>query len=311
VARRERRAARAKGIGVDLWSLLQILFRRIYIAVPALLVGAAASMSYAASIEPDYEVTGALVLLGPGTETVVSDTETVVESRNPLLRFSGSLGTTAEALELSLASQRTRASIDARGLSTDFIVNADSRSPIMQFKVTAESAEVASETMEAIMDYVESDLDERQDRLDAPADERIAVQRLSSGNEPEAGLESRRRTQLLLAAVSGLLAVMVTVAADSILARRRTPTSAQPAAPETEAGPEPTPAADPTPRPAALASMVAGAAPAARQGGGGTRSTGPDQEAVDAVRRIDEGRRVSDPPGRGRTRQAKPPQPQR
>ncbi|MPY93953.1 MAG: hypothetical protein GEV08_13085 [Acidimicrobiia bacterium] len=178
------------------------------------------------SIDPEYEVDGALILLGPKTSPApLGEAESLEELgtqvNNPLLAFPSSLGTVAQALALSLGSQATRAELWSNGLEPSYVIGSDERSPILQFLVVSKDRTVALSTMSALMAFVEEDLDRRQDALEAPMDERIGVQRISADNEPLPGYGDRRRSQILFTGVGVLATLFLAVVVDVLVARAR------------------------------------------------------------------------------------------
>lgn len=206
---------------MDLWSLMRVVTRRWYVAVPMVLLTVVVAFATTASIPPEYEVDGALLLVGPSTVEVDDGVgETQLEEQNPLLGFPSSLGTVARTMDLLLGSQETRAEFAAKGLEPGYVIGSDDRSPILQFLVTSIDRDVATATMDELMSRVRSELQRSQDELDAPASQRIAVQEISPDNEPSPGYANKRRSQILLLA-AGLLATMfATVAVDAVLRRR-------------------------------------------------------------------------------------------
>ena len=93
----------------------------------------------------------------------------------------------------------------------------------MQFLVAGDDPDTIVATMDALMDAAEDQLTLRQDELDTAAEDRIEVQRISTDNEPTPGFGSRRRAQILLAAVGLLVTMASAIAVDALLyfARRR------------------------------------------------------------------------------------------
>lgn len=206
---------------MDLWSLMRVVTRRWYVAAPMVLVTFTVAFAATTSIPPEYEVDGALLLVGPSTVEVDDGIgEPQLQEQNPLLGFPSSLGTVARTMDLLLGSQETRSEFAAMGLEPGYVIGSDDRSPILQFLVTSADRDVAVATMDELMNRVRSELLRSQDELDAPAGQRIAVQEISPDNEPSPGYSNKRRSQILLLAV-GLLATMFTsVAVDAVLRRR-------------------------------------------------------------------------------------------
>lgn len=200
---------------MDLWMLLQALIRRWYVAVPLLAVTAVSTVALTDSVLPEYEVSGAVLLVGPGRSDEVI--EELPGQDNRLLQLSGSLGTVSQALGFTIGSQRVRSEFADAGLLPDYQLGTDSRSPIMQFIVAGEDPDLVVATMDALIVFVEDELNRTQDELGTPPNDRIEVRAISSDNQPSEGLSSRRRAQILLLAVGLLVTIAATITVDALL----------------------------------------------------------------------------------------------
>lgn len=202
---------------MDIGALVRILVRRWYVVVPGLLATLFLAVYLPSTIEPDWTVDGALLFVGPTEREVnTADGGVDIEDRNPLLELGG-LGTNSEALGVELGSQRIRAEFAAEGFEPGYEIGVDSRTPIMELLVESDDQERVESTMEALMVWVETKVDERQVGFNDA--NRLSVERLSYGNAPSAGYTSQTRAQMLLLA-SGLLGtVLLAVLVDLLRSR--------------------------------------------------------------------------------------------
>ncbi|MEO1061367.1 MAG: hypothetical protein AAFZ07_08105, partial [Actinomycetota bacterium] len=167
---------------MDLWSLVQVMFRRWWVVVPLLALTAWCTVALTDEIPAEYEVSGAVLLVGPARPEGVIVDEGAQDNR--LLQLSGSLGTVSQALGFTLDSERVRSDFADQGLLASYELGTDSRSPIMQFIVGGEDPDLAVATMDALMMFVEDELNRTQDELGTPLEDRIEVRSISADNEP-------------------------------------------------------------------------------------------------------------------------------
>jgi hypothetical protein len=223
---------------MDIWQILRITIRRWYVAAPILVLGVVASYAAADRVAIQYS-SGASVLLvspealvTPGSEAPVSESpdttlvppDSALEGTgNPWLSFTGSLNTAAQAIQLSVLSQETARTIDSEGLSPDYEITTDRRSPIILIEVTSGDPDLTQETLERLVTLVEDDLTRRQVAAGAPESRRIHAEILSMDDTPERAVAARLRVRLGVLALGVVAAVLGAVAFDSIarLSRRR------------------------------------------------------------------------------------------
>lgn len=191
---------------MDLWDLLRVVVRRWYVSFPLLIIAAAVALQMSTRVDAEYSAQSSLILVGPtstGSEAGAADSAFV----NPYLSFSSSLATTAQLLQLSMSSGAARRSVAELGLASNYEVTLVSRSPILKVSVETGDPVVAVETLDEVARLIEDELDERQDAIDAPANKRITVSRLSEGEVPVAQLGSQNRVRIIFAGVGIAAAV--------------------------------------------------------------------------------------------------------
>lgn len=208
---------------VDLWEALVIMARRWYVTLPLVVLTAVAVVLVGSRVEPTYSAGGTLLFVGPNQVDIGEDGEQVLEFTNPLLRFSGSIQTTARAIGLAVSSGRTASELDDRGLSGEYTVGVDNRVPIMSLDVTDDDPDVVLETLEGLVGVVQEELTTRQDALDAPPNQRVGFQVLSQPEQARASYGPRNRLRLVTLALGLALAGGAAFAVEGLARLRRRP----------------------------------------------------------------------------------------
>lgn len=212
---------------MDLLQLMRVTVRRWYVAGPVFLVAALLSLFMSGQIQPEYQATGSVLLVGPGTPpTAVTGLE-AEDLLNPYLSFSGSLNTTADALVLAMSTDDVADHLTENQLSPDFLVSVDRRSPVLTLTATSQDPETAANTVARLTELLIEELKRRQDVAGAPEGQRISVTPLSTNLSGPDGTE-RTRVRLLVAGLGAALSVAAASVYDSATTARRRTGSALP-----------------------------------------------------------------------------------
>lgn len=204
---------------MDLLQLMRVTRRRWYIAGPVFFLAALLSLFMSGEIQPEYQATGSVLLVGPGTPpTAVTGLETE-DVLNPYLSFSGSLNTTADALVLAMSTDDVADHLTENQLSPDFLVSVDRRSPVLTLTATSEKSETATNTVARLTELLIDELKRRQDVAGAPEGQRISVTPLSTNLSGPDGTE-RTRVRLLVGGLGMALSVALASLYDSAATAR-------------------------------------------------------------------------------------------
>jgi hypothetical protein len=147
---------------VDVWSLTVAALRRWYVLVPALLVTALVTMSAGSTIAPEYETTGAALLVAPG---VASD------KVNPYASSSG-----PEVLRTIVNGSAVRARFAAQGLQPDFEITVTPRTPIYHVKVRSGDRQRTVGTASAVIEALRQELANGQREFGIPPEAMVTIQ---------------------------------------------------------------------------------------------------------------------------------------
>src|SRR5690606_18129727 len=177
--------------------------------------------------------TGATVIpptqLDPEVDAGEATTDPSIDgSGNPWLSFSGSLNTTAQAIQLSVLSQETMRSFEEAGLSTNYEVATDRRNPILLMKVTSDDPVVTQRTLERLVALINEDLTRRQEDAGAAEDRRIHAEVLAIDDTPERLVAARLRVRLATLGLGVVAGVLAAVAVDALAGRGRRPSDGHP-----------------------------------------------------------------------------------
>jgi hypothetical protein len=212
---------------VDLWDVGRIVVRRWYVSVPLVLVFFMVAVVMSGRVSPDYSAEASIlfVAFGQSSEdlsesTATSDATDTTGPANIYLNFPASLATVAQATGLSVGSDDTRREVAALGLEPAYEVLVEDRSPLLYVRVTSSEDRKAIDTMDHVVSLIETDLDERQDAVDAPADERIEIELLARSEQSSADSGGRGRVRLTVAGLGVLIAVAGAVIFDALVRRR-------------------------------------------------------------------------------------------
>ncbi|QCW50794.2 hypothetical protein FE634_10910 [Nocardioides dongxiaopingii] len=195
--------------------VFKALVRRWYL-VPLVLAMTAGGVAAALSqVGPTYRSTASVVLVPPETTLGVTG--------NPYL-FLGGLEQSVDVLSRTLSSQEVRAQVrDAAGTDRDYEVVGDvaTSAPIVLATAEGGSAAEADRLLDAVLDAVPEVLAKLQDDLGVKPGAQIDTQVIARTDEPEVVQKTRLRLAVLAAGAGGVLGLLVVLALDGVLLRRR------------------------------------------------------------------------------------------
>lgn len=193
---------------MDLWETLRIVARRWTVSLPLAILAVVAVVAIPDDVGQEYTSEASLVFIPPNV-TLIEDADgsPVLDPQNPFLRQSGAVAAMAQLVQLSVIGSDVRALVQADGLRSDYIVEVDRSSPIMRVEVTAGSPAVATGSVDYVVELIRQDLAERQDQVEAPDSERIAIQVISPTSPAQASTGAAMRLRLVVLVIGILLAV--------------------------------------------------------------------------------------------------------
>ncbi|MBV6509245.1 MAG: hypothetical protein JJLCMIEE_02314 [Acidimicrobiales bacterium] len=227
---------------MDLFGVIKVVWRRWYVALPLLVLTVVATLVSAATVAPDYAAEGSVLLVSPLPETAeTTDTtlatdeadpfgtgDTTAEtspadpaSENPLLVVPGGVTSTAQALQLAMTSSDFRQEVDAAGFYSDYEIEVESRSPIINFYVTGSDAELVVETLDHLVGTANDKLAEVQLEAGATENALITSQLLAMDSEAAPDYGSRTKMAIVVAVIGLVVTVGVPVAMEGISQMRR------------------------------------------------------------------------------------------
>lgn len=195
---------------MDVWELCRILVRRWLIVLPVLGLTLVAVLQVGHRVSPDYAATGSFLIAGP--------VDRLALERNPLATAGGQ--SVIRSLSIASTSPDFVRRVVAAGNSSDYVVAPLSNSPIMQIKVTGDSAAQAVRTVRQVTNLLAVSLRQQQAALGAPVASFLHMQVLVNNVQAEADRTPVLQRQAIALAVGLLLAGILALIADTVQARR-------------------------------------------------------------------------------------------
>lgn len=180
---------------MDVFDAVRVIARWWFVTVPLLVLSLAAAIALSSGIAPEYLVEGSIIFQGPLVRDSTSnpgETELI----NPLLEQPAALTTVAVVASLSLSNPQVATILASEGLSTDYEVGTESRTPILLLLVRAGSRDVAIDTALRLAELVEDDVRLRQEAADVPTDERVTTNVIALSAVGGADYGGRNRIRL-------------------------------------------------------------------------------------------------------------------
>ena len=159
---------------MDVFDALRVIARWWFVALPMLVLSLVAAIVLSSGIAPEYQAEGSVLFVGPLVrESTTTPGET--EAINPLLEQPSALTTAAVISSLSMSSPQVATILADEGLSTDYEVGVESRTPILLLLVRADSRDLATATALRLAELVDDDVRLRQEAADVPLDQRVTT----------------------------------------------------------------------------------------------------------------------------------------
>lgn len=183
---------------MDIFDGVRIIGRWWFVAVPLLFVTILATVGATANFSPEYTTEASVLFVGP---TVTENEQNEVERVNPLLNQSSALVTAAVVTSISIGGPEVAEILDNEGLSTDYDVGTEARSPILLLVVRADSDETATATALRMLELVERDVQLRQEAVDVPDNLRVSTSVIGLSPIGGADYGSRDRVRIALVVI--------------------------------------------------------------------------------------------------------------
>ena len=194
---------------MDVWSLTRAALRRWYVLLPALLVTALLTAGAGSSIAPEYETTGAALLVPPAV------------AEGPANPYAASSG--PEVLRTIVSGSAVRSKLAAQGLEAGYDLSVTSRTPIFNITVRSDGQQKALGTGAAVVEALRQELINAQAGFGVPPAAMASVQVIDAPDTAaEVGSGAVRVKAVVgLLGVVGSLALAVTFDDLLLLLRKR------------------------------------------------------------------------------------------
>jgi hypothetical protein len=194
---------------MDVWSLTRAALRRWYVLLPALLITALLTSSAGNSAAPEYETTGAALMVPPAVAADVV---------NPYSSSSG-----PEVLRTIVSGSAVRGRLAAQGLESGYELTITSRTPIFNITVRSEDRQRALGTGAAVIEALRQELTSAQADFGVPPSAMATVQVIDAPDTVTSVGSGAVRIKAVVAllGVIGSVALAVTFDDLLLLVRRR------------------------------------------------------------------------------------------
>lgn len=205
---------------MDLLSLVMILVRRWYVFLLVTALTLAALTYVYPRLKPDYQATGALLVVLPNSQTQVIQSKTTKIPVNPLLTPSNATMMAAETITSQANSDAERQLItDTYGLT--YTITVDGRAPLITVQGTAQSQDAAIQGVGALLGFMADQLNVLQMTVGAPPDQLMTSNVLDRPQFAVPLYSSRNKVIFILAFVGLLVASSLSFIVDGILVGKR------------------------------------------------------------------------------------------
>jgi capsular polysaccharide biosynthesis protein len=209
-----------RGPHVELNVFWTTLARRWYFLIIALACTIGATLLVVDRVGPTYQAQGS-VLIFPPVATAQRETKLEVQG-NPYLVLSG-VSQARDIVIRELTSKSTREELAEQHPGSSFEATPDymNSAPIILLTVKADSATIATNALEAVMDRVPETLAGLQSGLNLPANAVITSRPLISDTQPDVVRKGQIRAGIVTSFVTMVLSLLVIGLIDRLLAARR------------------------------------------------------------------------------------------
>jgi capsular polysaccharide biosynthesis protein len=196
---------------MDLWDVAKLMGRRWYVALPMLLLTAAATWWTVSTVKPDYTATTNVTLLPP---TLRNDAPTATARKvNPWDTESLTIATLTY-----LNSKRLHDQMKAEGFAHVWQADTDLRfSSLIVIKVTAEGREQAQRSARELQQRVTREVARQQAKYPLKPGEQITTNPFDNGDNVETATSKVKRALIVVIGIGMILTIAMTVGLDAIL----------------------------------------------------------------------------------------------
>lgn len=214
---------------MDFWDVAKLMWRRWYVTVPMLLATVVAAGWIGTSVQPDYQVTGHIAMIGSTVPQPEEEADQGVV--NPW-----STEALAEAAAIRLSGKSLADQLRAEGYQGEWSLSVTGRQPWLELQVVAPSPEQAMATEDQLTEIIAEEVQTRQEDYGIPSGEQITTLSYDAGETIETVTGKLRRALVVVVGI-GLIVTMGTVIAYDAIARRVQRSRSGPAAGPPPAGP--------------------------------------------------------------------------
>ncbi|MFN0091419.1 MAG: hypothetical protein ACKVWR_14310, partial [Acidimicrobiales bacterium] len=186
---------------MDFWTATTSVARRWYAALPVALAGLVIAGFVLLRIGREYEARASALLMAPPPATPLGGEGSPPRERplNPLLTGGGTLNTAGEAVLRILDDEARRKGFEAQGFDPDYELTLGRDRSILDLVVREDDPQQALRAAEALLEAARASLAALQERVGAPADQRITANTIVAPSRSAQRAGDRLRAGMTLA----------------------------------------------------------------------------------------------------------------
>ena len=208
-----------KGMTLDFWDLVRVLFRRWQISLPMLVLSIAFTGLIFTHVKPNYVASAVVQLVPPLPQAPPKPTDPQPVRRNPWLVQD--LSTLGNAALVSVMDVGYVESLKAAGYTDAYTATMTEGAPQVTFQVTGKSAAQATGTAEKLVQRYDQSVLYLQTSSGVADQDLIKPRRLDAGSNVTKSSSNVKRAVAAVGVVGLLMTIAVTIAVDAWLRRRR------------------------------------------------------------------------------------------
>jgi capsular polysaccharide biosynthesis protein len=207
---------------VDFVTMAQVLWRRIYVFVPLVLVVAALTVVYGHSIKPTYQYSESLLLLGPSAPSSSSDQPTV-PFNNPWFQFDKSLVPVETLVINAMYSPGVDTGVPkGSGVTAAFGAGSDPSIPVIRVSTSSKNRTAAEAALQPAVEAFKTNLRTWQKQTGATDNALVTTLATPGGIGLSVLYPGKTRGEAAIFAVGLIISLILTFVAEAVLVRRRT-----------------------------------------------------------------------------------------
>jgi capsular polysaccharide biosynthesis protein len=200
---------------VDVWGAITVLVRRYYLTVPIIAIALVLGWVYANKTPAEYHASAAVVVIGPAAAV----SKDVPQPVNPYTTVG--TATVLATIQIDAGSEQSLQQLQRAGLSTNFTVVQNGKTPIIDITATSRSPQQALATTTRLISIIQADLETRQHPYAPNKANQITAPVLSPSVLGALDKSAKKKALTVAIGLGIVFGIMLTLIIDGILRARQ------------------------------------------------------------------------------------------